>query len=142
MGRRGGGHEGVAVGDVGDGGDFPAEGDAEADGLLGRETKIVQAPRKPVESLGVGLGGARHGAVVRVDVGFAEEDEHGAREGGFQVGGRNAGAAEAVGMGDFEIGEHVGAGVGGAVEVTHATERLHEIESELAKAYARWAELE
>jgi ABC transport system ATP-binding/permease protein len=28
------------------------------------------------------------------------------------------------------------------VEVTHATVRLHEIESELAKAYARWAELE
>lgn len=28
------------------------------------------------------------------------------------------------------------------VEVTHATERLHEIELELAKAYARWAELE
>jgi ATP-binding cassette subfamily F protein uup len=28
------------------------------------------------------------------------------------------------------------------VEVTHATERLHEIEAELAKAYARWAELE
>jgi ATP-binding cassette subfamily F protein uup len=28
------------------------------------------------------------------------------------------------------------------VEVTHATERLHEIESELAKAYARWSELE
>ncbi|MBL9200522.1 MAG: ATP-binding cassette domain-containing protein [Opitutaceae bacterium] len=28
------------------------------------------------------------------------------------------------------------------VEVTHATERLHEIEAELAKAFARWAELE
>ena len=28
------------------------------------------------------------------------------------------------------------------VEVTHATERLHEIEAELAKAFARWSELE
>ena len=28
------------------------------------------------------------------------------------------------------------------VEVTHATERLHEIEAELAKAFARWTELE
>jgi ATP-binding cassette subfamily F protein uup len=28
------------------------------------------------------------------------------------------------------------------VEVTHATERLHEIEAELAKVFARWSELE
>lgn len=113
VGGGGGGHEGVAVGDFGDGGDLPAEGDAEADGLLGREAEIIQAARKPVEALGVGFGGARHGAVVRVDVGFAEEDEHGAREGGFQVGDGDTGTTEAVGVGDLEIGEHIGTGVGG-----------------------------
>ena len=34
-------HEGIAVGDAGDGGDLPPERDAETDGLLGREAEII-----------------------------------------------------------------------------------------------------
>ena len=34
-------HEGVAMGDAGDGGDLPPERDAETDSLLGREAEII-----------------------------------------------------------------------------------------------------
>ena len=71
------------MGDAGDGGDLPSERDGETDRLLGREAEIIEAAGETVEALRVCFGRARHRAMVGVDVGFAQEDEHGASEGGL-----------------------------------------------------------
>ena len=64
-----------------------------------------------MEALGVRFGRARHRAMVGVDVGFTQEDEDGASEGGLEIALGYAGTAESVGVGGFEIRQHVGAGV-------------------------------